>query len=318
MSNNKVFTKMVTLFSKSPEKLNNKINYTIIELNSNNIRVTPDNKLSLNDLICMYYKTKQAKSKLKSLTNLELSNESYKFSDKSTKQLVCDINEFSKIIDNNPEYDNEYNINLINEIKSKLKIDESSLIPKEELEVKLEERVLEIDSSIPELDGQMIRITEDNLISVYDTIKAFCINGQPSQKFTYILGKYPDLKEYKLYKFKGEFERNTPVMDLRNIIKLIMVLPGKTASVNRQKFATIIVRYLGGDPTMIEEIENHNNMKLSTKLITSNEYDIRKMDIQLQMEKEKTKQMEINISIELQKEKNRNLELQIELIKLQK
>ena len=42
--------------------------------------------------------------------------------------------------------------------------------------------------------------------------------------------------------------------DARGIIDIIMVLPGKAAASIRKQAADVLVRYLGGDPTLVQEI----------------------------------------------------------------
>ena len=56
------------------------------------------------------------------------------------------------------------------------------------------------------------------------------------------------------FKFSGEGQRQTPVADARAMAEIVMVLPGRTAARYRKKAADIIVRYLGGDPTLVEEV----------------------------------------------------------------
>ena len=56
------------------------------------------------------------------------------------------------------------------------------------------------------------------------------------------------------FKFSGQGQRATPVADVRTMVEIVMVLPGRTASMHRRKAADILVRYLGGDPSLVEEI----------------------------------------------------------------
>ena len=46
----------------------------------------------------------------------------------------------------------------------------------------------------------------------------------------------------------------TPVTDARGIVDIIMVLPGRAAASIRRQASNVLVRYLGGDPTLVEEI----------------------------------------------------------------
>jgi len=54
----------------------------------------------------------------------------------------------------------------------------------------------------------------------------------------------------------GARQRDTPVADARGLVTILNLLPGKKAAEFRAKSADIIVRYLGGDETLIQEIKD--------------------------------------------------------------
>ena len=56
------------------------------------------------------------------------------------------------------------------------------------------------------------------------------------------------------FKFSGRGQKETPVTDARGIVDIIMLLPGKAAASVRRQASNVQVRYLGGDPTLVEEI----------------------------------------------------------------
>ena len=56
------------------------------------------------------------------------------------------------------------------------------------------------------------------------------------------------------FKFPGRGQRDTPVIDAQGIVEIIMVLPGRAAARARRAAAEVMVRYLGGDPGLVEEI----------------------------------------------------------------
>ena len=102
-----------------------------------------------------------------------------------------------------------------------------------------------------------VRVTEDNLLVAVDLVMV------ASGKTKNDAGK--DLRELKECIFSaakftvrtlpGKGNSNIKLVSLPNAIELIMVLPGKIAKETRSKFADIIRRYLGGDKTLISEIE---------------------------------------------------------------
>ena len=55
-------------------------------------------------------------------------------------------------------------------------------------------------------------------------------------------------------KFPGRGQRDTPVADLPTIIEIIFLLPGKTAARVRSEAAKLLVRYVGGDMSLVQEV----------------------------------------------------------------
>ena len=55
-------------------------------------------------------------------------------------------------------------------------------------------------------------------------------------------------------KFKGRGQRLTPVTDVHGIIEFVMLLTGKHAANVRRQAAELLVRYLGGDLAIIDEV----------------------------------------------------------------
>ena len=57
-----------------------------------------------------------------------------------------------------------------------------------------------------------------------------------------------------LYKFAGARQRNTLVYDVRSVVEIILLLPGAQAARLRRQVAELVVRYLGGDLTIIDDV----------------------------------------------------------------
>ena len=55
-------------------------------------------------------------------------------------------------------------------------------------------------------------------------------------------------------KFPGRGQRKTPVASVRGIVEIIMLLPGQHAARVRRQAAELLVRYLGGDLAIIDEV----------------------------------------------------------------
>jgi hypothetical protein len=102
-----------------------------------------------------------------------------------------------------------------------------------------------------------IRITPDKQISVFDFIKVVGGQTQPDKTWKNILKEHE--KEVRNYftnfKFLGQGQRLTPVINVQGMVKLLFWLPGETAKQFRSKSAEVMIRYLGGDTTLIDEIK---------------------------------------------------------------
>lgn len=102
-----------------------------------------------------------------------------------------------------------------------------------------------------------VRMTDDNLLVAVDLVML------ASGKNKNDAGKdLRDLKDstFSTAKFTvrtlpGKGNANIKLVSLHDAIELFMVLPGKLAKETRSKFADVIRRYLGGDKSLITEIE---------------------------------------------------------------
>lgn len=108
-------------------------------------------------------------------------------------------------------------------------------------------------------DVQQIRKTDENpsRISVIDVVAA--ITGQNKSNaavaFKRLQRDHPAVTANSSdCKFPGERQRKTPVTDVRGIVEIIMLLPGHTAARVRRQVAELLVRYLGGDISLVDEV----------------------------------------------------------------
>ena len=120
---------------------------------------------------------------------------------------------------------------------------------------------------ISESSLHQIRKTDDNppMVSVLDVIAV--IRGSPrSSVYTTwkrLKESYPEvLTACKDHHFQGIGEwQPTPVATASGIVRIIMVLPGKAAAGLREAAADLLVRYLGGDTTLIGEIYRNRQVQ---------------------------------------------------------
>ena len=112
-----------------------------------------------------------------------------------------------------------------------------------------------------------IRI-KDGWLSIYDVIG--WITGLRSKAcqtiWTRTLQAHPTMAEIctpMVFPLKGPGRpgQATPATDARGIVQVVMVLPGKAADGFRRTMSDILVRYAGGDPSLVEEIYANRRMQ---------------------------------------------------------
>ena len=106
---------------------------------------------------------------------------------------------------------------------------------------------------------QQLRLTDEQpqQASIIDAAMAITRKnhndaGQDSRR---MVKQYPKVKAICfIYKFSGRRQRNTPVTDARGIVEIIMLLPGIRAARIRRQAAALMVRYMGGDLSLVNEV----------------------------------------------------------------
>lgn len=107
---------------------------------------------------------------------------------------------------------------------------------------------------------QQIRKTAEDppRVSVYDVLQLFtgCSANNCSNIYQRLSQAYPEaLTGCSSFRFAGRGQwKDTPVADAKGIVEIIMVLPGRVAARYRREAANVMVRYLGGDLTLVEEV----------------------------------------------------------------
>ena len=143
--------------------------------------------------------------------------------------------------------------NIINEQK-KIQLQ----IPQEIQVEKIPEIQLKFDGIFQGRESE-IRITQDKKISVFDFIKV--VGGQKNPKSTWerLQEKYRnEIVPFCDYSQFGKTKK-TPVINVQGMVKLLFWLPGELAKQFRSKSAETMIRYLGGDLTLIDEIKAIDN-----------------------------------------------------------
>ena len=110
--------------------------------------------------------------------------------------------------------------------------------------------------------GQKVRFTvaEPKMVSIFDIIRIISGNHNPRQTWCNLQQQYQDLvtgMDKLMHQFPGAGERPTPVCGVSMLIEIMNLLPGQRAASFRAKGAKILVRYLGGDETLVDEIRDN-------------------------------------------------------------
>ena len=119
-------------------------------------------------------------------------------------------------------------------------------------------------TQMTDADVSRIRKTKESppKVSVYDVFQ--CLFGidprNTSRTFARLLESHrEELHDegrplWTTFKFDGQGQQDTPVADARGIVRIIMLLPCRAAAPVRAKAADVLVRYLGGAPSLMPEI----------------------------------------------------------------
>lgn len=108
--------------------------------------------------------------------------------------------------------------------------------------------------------GRKVRYTKEQpvKVSVFDIIKTITATTNPRPAYTNLQLQYPAVVNgFSNFQFPGMGERLTPVCKVNEMIEIINVLPGPRAARFRQAGAKVLVRYLGGDESLIDEIREN-------------------------------------------------------------
>ena len=98
-------------------------------------------------------------------------------------------------------------------------------------------------------------------VSVLDTISVITgleTNGS-SVVYNRLKEQFPEVAlTCSNFKFSGRGQRETPVTCAKGAVLIVMLLPGRAAANVRKQAASTLVRYIGGDLTLVDEIaQNH-------------------------------------------------------------
>ena len=145
-------------------------------------------------------------------------------------------------------------------------VEDENLVENEDIvNISIEDSPLEMIIRGGSNNGKIIRKTNENpqRVALYDIISIVSETDQANVMLYRLKMLYPQVVFLcnNVYKFKGKGQKPTPVVDARGFVTIVNLLPGLKAAEFRAKSADIIVRFLGGDLTLIEEIKRNAEMQ---------------------------------------------------------
>lgn len=120
------------------------------------------------------------------------------------------------------------------------------------------QEIYNMENIIENMENATIRV--DNATqkgSVIDVIRMVlgCNSSSANTYLTNLKGNFPELGiQIPQLRINGA-GRLTPVADAKTLVEIVFLLPGRIARDFRRKSASKICRILGGDPTLVAEIE---------------------------------------------------------------
>ena len=113
-------------------------------------------------------------------------------------------------------------------------------------------------SKIRKTDEKPPRVAVLDLISVLTNQTI----SNSSVTFSRLCQKFPEVTTgCSDFKFRGKGQKFIPVTNAKGAVLIINALPGRTATRLRIEWAGVIVRYLGGDLSLIEEVAHNRNVQ---------------------------------------------------------
>lgn len=106
-------------------------------------------------------------------------------------------------------------------------------------------------------EGGRVRVTTENprRVSVFDLIRVVTGDVNPRGVYQRVCAEHEDVRKTDIFMFPGQGQRETPVVAAADIMKWVLLLPGKRARLFRKNAADMLVRFLAGDQTLHEEID---------------------------------------------------------------
>ena len=107
-------------------------------------------------------------------------------------------------------------------------------------------------------NGHKMRVSDENprRVSVFDLIAGMTGCKNPQTAFQRLTAQHEEVISICAnLLFPGAGQRPTPVCDAQGAVRIMLLLPGRAASRFRNSTAHLLIRFLGGDETLIQEVK---------------------------------------------------------------
>ena len=114
------------------------------------------------------------------------------------------------------------------------------------------------------VEDQQIRATAEcpKRVSVYDVIGVITGNENPRKTWLDMSRAHPEVVSLSnIYKFPGRGRQSSPVVGAKGLVTIMNLLQGDRAASFRAAEADVLVRYLGGDLSLIAEVQGIRQMQ---------------------------------------------------------
>lgn len=110
-----------------------------------------------------------------------------------------------------------------------------------------------------DVNTSTLRQTDDHKYSIYDFISLVSGVKNPRDTWKSLIERYPDTvaktDSVKLNRIDGKKANiATPVADKQTLLEILAVLPGKLGAKYRAEAAKLVLRYIGADPKLADDV----------------------------------------------------------------
>ena len=162
-----------------------------------------------------------------------------------------------------------------------------------------------------EFSGKQIRTNDDGYACVFDLIEVATGHSRNAARDTWVTMKRENSAESFCSVFPVRFpglQRETPGAKAAQVVEIIMALPGVKARQFRKNAAKVLVRYLGGDVTLLEEVQVNARREDGPSQFFQAE--VTRQHQPMQIEDREMKMMEMHLEMKRLETEDKRLEIE--------